>query len=387
MFLRVLVFAFLGFLIFAGGAVMAAPARTAPAAVAAPAVTDDADDAPEIPATAPKRIVRPAVVIDPVTLRAEGATLHLWGVQVARTIESPLELKAVDALERLIGRENVDCKIMIWSLTDPYVRCTARTNEDIGLFLLQSGYAVVNRAQTYNTVFASAYLEAQDSARLARRGIWKIVAASDQEGFIPAWLEPYMSMFVLIGMIFGPLLGLLVSGFWMRSSLARILDHQVEEFEAGRKKERALLVRERLVLTSLLEGELQENLSRIDAFLVVYRDMLRDLKNPEEVPQYQQTGELIHRHPALSRAIFETNMNKLSLLDLKIAGEISRLYAGVHSDPEYVTLEPSTPLSEATAYIAAAIAEAEELQKKITHVTGLFHAMATKQLDTAMAAA
>lgn len=384
MFFRAFVFVFFICLIVPGGLSLAAPARTASPA---PVVEADDDDAPEMPATAPKRIVRPAVVIDPVTLRAEGATLHLWGVQAARTIETQIELKAVDALERLIGRENIDCKIMIWSVTEPVVRCTARTNEDLGLFLLQNGYAVVNRAQTYNTVFASAYLEAQDSARLARRGIWKIVADSNQESFIPKWLEPYMSTFALIGIIFGPLIGLLTTGFLMKRSLTRILDHQVEEFEAGRKKDRALLVRERLVLNSLLEGELLENQSRIDAFLVVYRDMLRDLNNPEEVPQYQQTGELIHRHPSLSRAIFEANMNKLSLLDLKIAGEISKLYAGVHSDPEYVTLEPSTPLADAVAHIEAAIAEAEELQKKIAHVTALFRAMAAKQIDTVMSAA
>ena len=348
--------------------------------------TQEAEDTPDLPANAPKRIVRPAVVIDPSTLQAEGLTIRLWGISPARTMETPIELNAINMLDHLIGGEPVNCRIMIWDVTEPVARCTAHTNDDLGLVLLQNGYAVVNRHQTYNSVFASAYAEAQESARLARKGIWKIVAASSGENHVPKWLEPYMAVLVPVSIILGPLLGLLVVGFWLRQALTRILDQQVGAFETGRKKERALLLRERLVLASLLEGELQENLSRIDAFLVIYRDMLKEMNNPEEVPAYQQTGELIHRHPALSRAIFEANMNKLSLLDIKLAGEISKLYAGVYADPEYVTLEPSTPLATALSHIENAIAEAEDLQGKIGHVMGLFQAMTAKHLDNAMAA-
>lgn len=345
------------------------------------------DDAPDLPANAPKRIVRPVVVIDSTTLQAEGLTIHLWGVMPARTMETPIELKAIDTLDRLIGGEPVNCRIMIWDVTEPVARCTAHSNEDLGLVLLQGGYAIVNRHQTYNSVFASAYAEAQESARLARKGIWKIVAVAEREGQVPKWLEPYMATLVPLSIVLGPLLGLLIVGFLLRQSLTRILNHQIGEFEAGRKKDRALLVRERLVLTSLLEGELQENMSRIDAFLVIYSDTLKGMNNPEEVPGYQKTGELIHRHPALSRSIFEANMNKLSLLDLKLAGEISKLYAGVYADPEYITLEPSTPLTDAIAHVERVIAEAEALKKKIEKVMALFHALMAKHLEGAVGAA
>ena len=341
---------------------------------------------PAKPEVAEYRITRSVTALDATVLQAEDIKIFIWGVEPARSLETAIELKALDMLDRMIGGEPVNCIIMsMQTETEALARCAASNGEDLAIALLQNGYAVAKRSQTLKSPFQAVYAEAQENARINRRGVWRIVAESGNQGYIPRWLSPYMSTIVPVAIVFGPLLGLGIVAFFMRRGLDRILNQQMDAFETGNKKERALLVRERLVLASLIEGELLDNISRIEAFLVIYREMLKDLHRPDVMPHYQMAGEMVHKHPALSRAIFEANMSKLSLLDLKLAGEISKLYSNIHSDPEYVTLEPTTPLKDAVAVLEKAIHDAEAMQKALQRVIDLFHAMASKQLDSAAA--
>ena len=342
------------------GAAPAAPVAAPP--VAAPMEAEPAQP-PATGARLPDRVVRLMRAIDPMTLRIEGASIRLWGIKPASSAETPLELKALDLMDKLIQEQQVNCKIMGGTPLEMIGRCTTQSGQDLALELLDNGYVVVDRRQTYNSVFATAYETSQEAARVNAKGVWNLVAEEDKkdENGVPKWLKPHMAFLIPMALIFGPFGGLLVVSLIMWYWLKRMAYVQEQDAEQSRHKEAMLVNRERHVLISTLEGELTENKNKVEAFLVIYGDMLRTLKDPNEVPKYQQSGDIVQKHPSFGRAVFEANVGKLSLLDIKLAGQVSKLYSAMPKEQEYINLEPNVPLETAIKLVEKILKEAEVL--------------------------
>ena len=327
-----------------------------------------------------KRIQRPVVALDAATLQTEGMQIHLWGIKPAESLETSLHLKALDVMDEMIGQEQVDCRIMVWDIVEPSARCTIHTNEDLGLVMLQRGFAVIDRHQTYNTVFASNYEEAQNYARKNKKGVWRAFAKSEQKNYIPLWLEPYMSTVVPVSIIIGPFFALLLIGLFIRQGLQNVVKAQEKEFKHAREKEAALQLREKMVLISTLESEMLEDKSKIEAFLTIYRELLENLKNPEHMPNYQQAGELVPLYPSLSRGVFDANVERFSVLDLKLASDISKLYSFIHEESDYMTLEPSTSREDAVQTVQKVLYDAEALLPQMDYILGQLQSMVQRNL-------
>jgi len=318
--------------------------------------------APDASGGLPDRIVRPMRAIDPMTLKAEGANIRLWGIKPARTSETPLELKALDLMDALIHEQQVNCKIVGGAFPDLVGRCATQNNEDLALALLENGFVVVDRQQTYNSVFATGYEKAQEAARLKTRGVWRYVNDTETDASAtPKWLKPYLDWLLPLSLIVGPFGGLLIVALMMRAGLKRLADRQAEEAEQAGRKETAMQTRERQVLASTLEGELLENKNKVEAFVTIYGDLLHTLKTPVETPKYQQGGDIVQKSPVFSKTVFEANVNRLSLLDIKVAGLISKLYTSLPSTPEYITIEPHVPLETAQKLVEKIVHEAEAM--------------------------
>lgn len=383
----------LAVVMFAGAAQAQAPAPQAPrppATSPAASLDDTPDMAPASVAPVlnrlPERVIRPMRAVDPMTLRAEGGTIRLWGIKPAQSAETPLELKALDLMDGLIQEQVVNCRVMGGSMLEMTARCSTSSNQDLALELLKNGFVVVDRRQTYNTVFATAYEKEQETARVAGRGVWALVKEDmNQTGSsgLPRWLEPYMSVLLPLALIFGPFGGLLIVGFVMWYWLRRMASLQEKEAEQTSRKEAMLQSRERHVLVSTLEGELMENKNKIEAFLVIYGDMLRSLQDANEVPKYQQGGDIVQKHPTFGRAVFEANVSKLSLLDIKLAGQISKLYSAMPKDQEYINLEPTVPLETAVKLVQKVLKEAEALLDPLNSVIAGLSTATQKKADTA----
>jgi len=306
------------------------------------------------------RIIRPMTVLDSVTLQAGGATIALWGIKSLPPSGAPFQMKAMDLLEALVGNEPVNCKIVRGS-PEVAASCTGYTNYDLGLELLNHGYAVLDRRQLQNSAFAATYEKAQAAARLNEKGIWRLIAAEDRDSHVLGWLQLHLPLLVPLALVLGPLSGLLITVFMMRYWLRKMSSLQKEEFERISHKEFMLSSRERYVLISTLEGELVENRNKVTAFSLIYGDMLRSLKMKEETPKYQRAGDIVQRLPALSRAVFEANIGKLSLLDMRLAGQLSKLYTALPTGNEYINLDPAMPIEKAVATVERVLKEADDL--------------------------
>jgi len=301
------------------------------------------------------RFTRAVTPVNPVTLQAEGLRITLWGIRPVG--DAVIDLKALDLMDNMIGTAAVTCRAISGTSTDMVARCADHTGEDLGLELLNHGYVVVDRRQDVSSV--PAYMEEQRAAHRNAEGVWRQVDMMDKAG-APAWLP------IVLGA--SPVAGLLLIALIMYYKLDRLETQQQDEQEQARRKEDQLLVRERHVLVTTIEGELGENKNRIEAFMTIYGAMLESLKSKTETPKYQQSGDIVQKHPSLSRAVFETSGGKFSLLDMKLAAQLSKLYASLPKDQEYVNIEPGVPLESAIALVEKVLREAEALLPPITAV-------------------
>lgn len=315
----------------------------------------------------PDRIIRPMRAVDPITLRAEGVSIRLWGIKPARSGDSPLELRALDLMDALIQEQQVNCKIEGGAIPELIGRCVVQNSQDLALELLTKGFVVVDRHQTYNTVFATNYSKAEEAARNAGNGVWAFVKQSEEGvGGIPKWMQSEVLLpVVLFG---GPLLGLLVVAFVMWRFMDNISSAQTSESRQAEHKEALLQLRERQVLISTLEGELTENKNKIEAFMVIYNDMLNSLKSGTETPKYQQVGDIVQKHPSFSKTVFEANVPKLNLLEMKLAGHISKLYSALPKEQEYINLDQNVQLETAIKLVEKVLKDAENLLAPINQV-------------------
>lgn len=324
---------------------------------ALPAAAQSAADAAEN--RLPDRIMRPMRAIDPMTLRAEGVTIRLWGIKPAQSNDTPLELRALSAMDALIQEQQVNCKIAGGKMPELVGRCVTQNNQDLALELLGNGYAVVDRRQTYDTVFASGYEKAQETARLQARGVWAFLAEDAKAPAVPAWMQS--GILLPLVLVAGPLLGLLIVAFVLWRGMQRLAEGQSHESVEVQRKEAMLMSRERQVLVTTLEGELMENKNKIEAFLAIYGDLLRSLRDTSETPKYQQVGDIVQKHPMFSKTVFESNVAKLGLLDMHLAGQLSKLYAAMPKEPEYINLDQNVQLETAVALVEKILRDAEDL--------------------------
>ncbi|HCS23930.1 MAG TPA: hypothetical protein DIW20_09295 [Rhodospirillaceae bacterium] len=335
--------------------------RAAPQTAQAPVTTQGAAPAAS---RLPERIQRPMVPIDPVTLRAEGLMIRLWGIRPVTSSETMLELRAMELLTSLIQEGQVSCKLEGGVVPELIGRCVTQENRELALELLNNGYAIVDRRQTYNMPFASGYETAQEQARIAKKGVW---ALKDQQApTLPKWLQSdVLAPLVIFG---GMFLGFLFNALIMLRFMGRFSQSQSSENLQAERKEALLQSRERQVLVTTLEGELTENKNKIEAFLVIYGDLLKTLNDPVQTPKYQQVGDIVQKHPSYSKTVFEANVGKLSLLDIKLAGHLSKLYSAMPKEQEYINLDQNVPLDTAVKLVEKVLQDAEELLGPIAQV-------------------
>jgi endonuclease YncB( thermonuclease family) len=313
----------------------------------------------------PERLQRPMRALDAVTLRAEGLSIRLWGIRPATSSDTPLELRAMELMDALIQEGQVNCKLEGGTIPELIGRCVVvQSNQDLALELLGNGYAVVDRRQTYNTVFASNYEKAQEQARALKKGVWGLLDRQDMT--LPKWLQSdILAPLVIFG---GMILGFAFNAALMLRFVNQLSQSQNSESRQVERKEALLKSRERQVLVATLEAELEENKNKIEAFLVIYGDMLRSLGDPTQQPKYQQVGDIVQKHPSFSKTVFEANVNKLSLLDIKLAGHLSKLYSAMPKEQEYINLDPSVPLDTVTKLVEKILQESQEMLDPINQV-------------------
>jgi len=285
--------------------------------------------------------------------------INLWGIEAIELSDPVLKIKARTELDNKIGSAPVVCEWRNTSPTKNYAQCVNSDEEDLSLFMIQNGFAIADRTTIYDTVFEDAYTQAENQAKAQGRGVW----ASGGHALSSSLLGDSIWVFSLGAGIFAIFIGAFTYlSIKIMRGFQQVIDAQNDNVQMM-SRERKLRDKERSIVAVMLDSELKANKAKIEAYIVVYEEMLRGLTDPIKTPKYKKTGDIIQRQPALDRSVFDLNTDKVDILGRRLASELIHFYARIKTNPEYTNIEPDTDLNDVIKMVEESLDGARRLNK------------------------
>lgn len=304
---------------------------------------------------------------DATTLIVGQAKIALWGIENIEGMNAPFRVMARLTLDDAIGADRVRCELKSRTQEQIKAQCTNASDLDLGLFMLQQGLVIADRAAVYGTVFEEPYIQAEAQARTQKLGVWTESGESgnrqNSDGSIMITLGFILFLFIVVA--FSILSIIMMRGF------KTVAEAQKESMDmAGR--ERALKERERGIFAMMLDSEIKANKSKIQAYLAVYDEMLKALKDQNRIPKYKKAGDIVQSQPALERSVFDRNTEKMDILGDRLSSQVIHFYARIKTNPDYINIESDMPLDEVIGIVEKALKNAQRLDKIADRLIDLF---------------
>ncbi|NBX66948.1 MAG: hypothetical protein EBQ96_08135 [Proteobacteria bacterium] len=333
-----------------------------------------------VPANAqvtPKPFTVSAFAVDAKTLAGGGMMISLWGIDALTAPGTMENTRARIALDDIVGDKPIRCMPMSTPANGSLrAQCLSGQERDLALHLLSTGMVSAKRSDLVGSDLANAYLSAERNARAQNLGLWGGMAASatvatssgfDMTGILGAGIPSWA---IAGGLLLVPMLGFLMMALIMHSGFRQLIALQKYQLAGTQKRERQLKEREKYVIASALEGELHTNRAKLDAFLTIYEELLKSLRDPSKKPKYQRAGDIIHEKPALSRTVYDSHIDKLDILGPQLSTELANLYANIEASPDYKTLEPELPIEKARETVDKIIKSATKMADPMDKMIG-----------------
>ena len=323
-------------------------------------------------AAPPAPITGSAFAVDATTIYVDNRPVVLWGIEAPGIEGGALRLMARTAIDDEIAGQPVRCRLAArapGSNATPKGQCVNAGDRDLALALIERGFGVSNRREVAGSVFFDAYLQAEKKARDTSLGVWAkqgTGAASVQPGLF----DNMGTLPFILAVSLGPLIGMLLVAIVMRFGFKRLVDLQKYQIAGAQRREKMLKEREKFVVAAALEGEINTNRAKLDAFLIIYEELLKSLRDPSKKPKYQKSGDIIHDRPALSRTVYDTNLDKIELLGPQLIADLTSLYILVDANPDYQTLEPEMSIDKVIEIVSKIVRDAEKLLDPMDRIAG-----------------
>ena len=232
--------------------------------------------------------------VDAGSLVAGKTKVVLWGVRSVDNLPVLLAEKGRIKLDNAVEDGVVECELKSRNSQHLIAQCVNQDDQDLGLLMLQEGYVSVDRGVVYGSLFEEPYLQAEGNAQSGEIGIWASHEETGSGGADASWLIVMaIILFIVILAAVGILSFIIMRGF------EKVIDAQNRNIDMmGR--ERKLKNKERSVVASMLDSEIKANKSKIEAYLVVYEEMLADMNNPQRQPKYKKAGDIVQKQPLWS---------------------------------------------------------------------------------------
>lgn len=313
---------------------------------------------------------------DGASLMAGKTLIQLWGVQSIEGMPVQFMVHVRAALDNAVGTGKVRCEMKNRDGSVIVAQCTNPLDLDLGLYMLQRGFAVVDRSAVFDTVFEEPYVQAEKDAQKQELGVWSQQGGSGSR-------DDGSFMMVVGGILILCLLGAFsILTLVIMKGFQRVTDVQTQSMDMM-ARERALRDKERAIFATMLDSEIKANKAKIEAYLVVYDEMLKDLRETSKTPKYKKAGDIVQAQPALERSVFDRNTDKLDILGDRLSSEVIHFYARIKSKPDYVNLEPEMPVAEVLEIVEGAYERVERINKISDRLIDLFarggHALEDEQ--------
>jgi len=300
---------------------------------------------------------RPAVV-SPSKVIVRGHNLSLWGVREIPNLNPHTEAEALLAADNFLAGASAECEVRTVSAKSPRVQCANTNNEDLGLHMIQKGFAIPDRADVLSTVFEDVYIGAVAQAKERKEGIWgasgKSEEASQSLGSSERMLGLLAALFTTLFAMFAALTIFIMRGF------KKVIESQNNALALA-SKEQKIKRRERSIIAGMLLSEIKINKSKIEAYLTIYNETLQSFDNPMQTQKYKTSGDIIQLQPALDRAIFDRNTDKLDSLGQELSRGLVHFYARIKSKPDYENIDAKMPEDQVKALVTDCVKNAEKL--------------------------
>lgn len=288
-------------------------------------------------------------------LRTDRGQIALWGVEQPEGLGAIEKLEGRIALDRQIGGFPIQCEFKGQSGIVRTGQCVSYQDIDLGLYMVQQGHVIVDRSVIFGTVFEELYLQAESKARIQRAGLWSALQNEKSNGKDGVPLPGVIIIFLLVVIV----VIMSVSTFLVFRGSQRLVELQEESMEIFRKEQR-VKAKEKYVIASMLASEIESNTSKIEAYIMIYKEMKDKLNDPQITPKYVESGDIIQKQPALDRNVFDSNTDKMELLSPSLASKIIHFYARIKTKPDYFTLEPDMPREEVKQMVDQVLKNAEQ---------------------------
>lgn len=316
-------------------------------------------------------------VVDSMTLISGNNKIKLWGVENVESVNALFKLRARAALESKIAGQQIRCHIKTKAGSDLIAQCVNAAEEDLSLFMLQQGYVLANREAVYGSIFEKPYVEGEKFAQSQIKGIW-----ADSENGSYRTSDTGNNSFMIWGSVLvgGSVLALVLITFYIVKTFKSVVEVQNQNLDLV-TKERILREKEKFVIATMIDAEVKTNKSKLEAYLMVYEEILRDLQDKTKEPRYKKSGDVVQKQPALSRSVFDGNTDKLDLLGGQLSSDIIHYYARIKTLPDYVDFEPDAPVSEFKKVIETAVSGAKKLNEISDNLLDKFASMMLVQQE------
>lgn len=304
--------------------------------------------------------------VDATTMVAGKTRIKLWGVEKIEGMPAQFLVMARSSLDTAVGSSKARCELKARDGANVVAQCTNASELDLGLYVLQQGYAVADRSAVIGTVFEDAYIQAESAAQDQGLGVWSRESSGSSEK------EDGNFVFILGAVLLLGILGAFaVLTMAIMKGFQRVTDAQHQSMDMM-ARERELRDKEREIFATMLDSEIKANKSKIEAYLVVYDEMLKDLTDPDKTPKYKKAGDIVQLQPSMDRSVFDRNTDKLDILGDQLSSEVIHFYARIKTKPDYSNLEPDMPLDEAVKLVETAYQNAQRLNKISDRLIDLF---------------
>lgn len=303
--------------------------------------------------------------------------VRLWGVEAVRVSGTTLSLSGRTAMDDLLQSGPINCAVVQWVEEQPVARCLTGNNTDLAAAMLQKGFVVVQRQAVAGTAFEELYLSAEKTARSQKLGAWKDDGRSPAPAADPGSLSPEQMVKNIAMLILGSaLFTLMVISILIMRGFAKVERMLQKTLALSRSQEERMRSREKSVLATMLTGELASNKGKIEAFLVINRDLLQSLRNAKDkgaVHKFQTSSEIVQQRPSLLRSVFDGNTDKLELLGSHNVKDFVALYETVSAESGYITLDRNITIEEAIGKVQRIVVDAESLIEPIDALINAMH--------------
>lgn len=294
---------------------------------------------------------------DSVTTKAGNTTIKLWALEPVSGMTAAFNLKARTALDNAIGQGKATCEVRKRTDDAIYAQCINDRDQDLGLAMIQEGFATVAREDVFGTVFEDAYVQAESQAQRSESGVWgkSDGTKTGDSSVITTLIVSAIVVFVLV------FIGLAILSFIVMRGFQKIIENQKKSTEYA-SQDRALRDRERHIFAVMVDSEMKANSAKIEAYLAVYEETLRGWKQGDQARR-GRAGEIVQKQPALSRAVFDRNTDKLDVLGDRLASALVHFYARVKSNPEYLNFDVNASPNDVIAALENVLERARKLSK------------------------